>query len=312
MDLSVVIPLYNEEESLPELVAWIDRVATPAGYEHEIIMVDDGSKDRSWEIVEALKKQFPAIRGIRFQRNYGKSAALHVGFQAAKGDVVITMDADMQDSPDEIPELVDMIMNQGFDLVSGWKKERHDPFSKTFPSKFFNALTRWSSGIKLNDFNCGLKAYKNQVVKSIEVYGEMHRYIPVIAKWAGFSNIGEKVVEHRAREYGVTKFGGLDRGVKGMLDLVSITFTQKYMKRPMHFFGAWGALFAFIGGAEMMWLLLRKIFWEEGLTEHIPGMIFGSTALLSGLLLFSVGLLGEMIGRTAADRNDYLISETLV
>lgn len=311
MDLSIVIPLYNEEESLPKLTAWIDRVVKPLGYAHEIIMIDDGSRDTSWEVVETLSNTYPAIRGIRFQRNYGKSAALHVGFQASKGNVVITMDADMQDSPDEIPALYKMIMEEGFDLVSGWKKERHDPFSKTFPSKFFNGLTRWASGIKLHDFNCGLKAYKGQVVRSIEVYGEMHRYIPVIAKWAGFDRIGEKVVQHRPREFGVTKFGGLDRGVKGMLDLVSIMFTQKYMKRPMHFFGAWGALFAFLGGAEMLWLLGLKVIGGEGISDHLPGMIFGSTALLMGLLLFSVGLLGEMIGRTSATRNEYLVSETV-
>src|SRR5689334_19874684 len=236
MNISVVVPLLNEEESLPELVSWIERVMAENGFSYEVILVDDGSTDGSWRVIEKLNAQDERVKGIRFQRNYGKSAALNEGFRTAKGDVVITMDADLQDSPDEIPGLRDMIVNNGYDLVSGWKKVRHDPISKTIPSKFFNGITSKVSHIKLHDFNCGLKAYRRNVVKSIEVYGEMHRYIPVIAKWAGFKKIGEKVVEHRARKYGRTKFG-LERFVNGFLDLASITFISKYGKRPMHFFG---------------------------------------------------------------------------
>ena len=244
MDISIIIPLFNEDESLGELAAWIDKVMIENKFSYEIIMVDDGSNDNSWNVIETLSKQNTAIKGIKFRRNYGKSAALNVGFEAAKGDVVITMDADLQDSPDEIPELFRMIKEENFDIVSGWKKKRFDPIMKTIPTKFYNWTTRKMSGIQLHDFNCGLKAYKHDVIKCIEVYGEMHRYIPVIAKWAGFSKIGEKVVSHQARKYGVTKFG-LDRFVKGYLDLISITFVSKFGKRPMHFFGLMGTIIFF-------------------------------------------------------------------
>ena len=247
MNLSIVIPLKNEVESLPELESWIRRVCETHTLTYEIIMMDDGSTDGSWALIEALKQQNPAVRGIKFRRNYGKSAALHEGFQAATGKVVITMDADLQDSPDEIPELYRMITEGGFDLVSGWKKVRHDPMSKTIPTKLYNAVTRWMSGIQLHDFNCGLKAYRLDVVKTVEVYGEMHRYIPVIAKWAGFQKIGEKVIEHHARKYGTTKFGGFERFINGPLDLISISFVGKFGKRPMHFFGTLGLLFFLFG-----------------------------------------------------------------
>jgi glycosyltransferase involved in cell wall biosynthesis len=309
MDISVVIPLYNEEESLPKLMEEIHENMLQHNFSYEVLMIDDGSSDTSWEVIKSLQLKYSGLRGLRFQRNYGKSAALHVGFQAAHGDVVITMDADLQDNPKEVKELYDMVMVEGYDVISGWKKERHDPFSKTFPSKFFNALTRQVSGIKLNDFNCGLKAYKNDVVKNIEVYGEMHRYIPVMAKYAGFKKIGEKVVEHRAREFGKSKFSGLSRGVKGVLDLISLVLTQKYMKRPLHFFGFWGLLLIGIGGVDLLALLGIKIFMGEGITHRLPAMIFGSTALLMGMMLFSIGLLGELIGRNSPIRNEYKIKE---
>src|SRR5215217_4767508 len=260
MDLSIVVPLFNEEESLPELCDWIKRVCDQHGYSYEVILVDDGSTDESWAVVERLRAANPFIKGIKFQRNYGKSAALNEGFKAVNGDVVITMDADLQDSPDEIPELRKMIIEDGFDLVSGWKKKRYDnKFTKNLPSKLFNAATRKASKIYLHDFNCGLKAYRKKVVKSIEVYGEMHRYIPVLAKWAGFRKIGEKVVEHRARKYGVTKFGW-ERFVNGFLDLLSITFVGKFSKRPMHFFGLWGTVFFILGLIITLTLVLSKIF----------------------------------------------------
>ncbi len=311
MDISVVIPLYNEEGSLPQLMEEIHENTQKHDFSYEVIMIDDGSTDTSWEVVKNLQLKYPALKGLRFQRNYGKSAALHVGFQAAQGDVVITMDADLQDNPTEIKELYDMIMVQGLDLVSGWKKERHDPFSKTFPSKFFNALTRKVSGIKLNDFNCGLKAYKNEVVKNIEVYGEMHRYIPVMAQYAGFKKIGEKVVAHRERIHGKSKFSGLSRGVKGVLDLISLVLTQKYLKRPLHFFGFWGMIFMLIGGVALLYLLFVKIVWGEGISHRLPAMIFGSTSLLTGMVLFSIGLLGELIGRNSSIRNEYKIKEEI-
>ncbi len=259
MEVSIVIPVYNEDESLPELCAWIERVVRENDLSYEVILVDDGSTDRSWEVINALRQENPHIKGIKFQRNYGKSAALNEGFKAAHGDVVITMDADMQDSPDEIPELRRMILEERYDLVSGWKKVRHDPISKTLPSKFFNWTTSKVSKIHLHDFNCGLKAYRNKVVKSIEVYGEMHRYIPVIAKWSGFKKIGEKVVQHRARKYGYTKFGGLGRGLKGFLDLASITFVGKYGKRPMHFFGPLGVICFLVGFGQSIYLLISKL-----------------------------------------------------
>ena len=312
MELSIVIPVYNEDESLPELCSWIERVVREHHFSYEIILVDDGSTDRSWDIITALRKDNPHIKGIKFQRNYGKSAALNEGFKAALGEVVITMDADMQDSPDEIPELRRMILEERYDLVSGWKKVRHDPFSKTFPSKFFNWTTSKVSKIKLHDFNCGLKAYRNKVVKSIEVYGEMHRYIPVIAKWAGFRRIGEKVVQHRARKYGTTKFGGLGRGLKGLLDLASITFVGKYGKRPMHFFGPWGVIFFLIGFGETVSLVVQKLDnrLEFYLTNR-PSFYIALTCTLLGAQLFLTGFIAELISRNAPGRNSYLIEQKL-
>ena len=311
MDLSIVIPLYNEEESLPELMDWIDKVIKAEKFDGEVIMVDDGSKDKSWEVVQTLSKSFPYLRGIRFQRNYGKSAALHVGFQHARGNVVITMDADLQDSPDEIPGLYKMITKDHFDLISGWKKKRYDPLIKTIPSKFFNFITRIVSGIhNLHDFNCGLKAYRLEVVKNIEVYGEMHRYMPLLAKWAGFEKIGEKVVQHQKRKYGVTKFG-LNRFVNGFLDLVTIVFTNKYLKKPMHFFGTWGVLFFIIGGLTLLYLAVIKLILGQGLGQRIPALMFGSVTFLLGFMLFSTGLLAELISRTSDSRNNYNIAERL-
>jgi glycosyltransferase involved in cell wall biosynthesis len=307
MNLTVVVPLKNEDESLPELEAWIRRVMEAQGYTYEIILVDDGSTDRSWDIIQELKAQNPNVRGIKFQRNYGKSAALHMGFQAAKGDVVITMDADLQDSPDEIPELYRMIAVDGFDLVSGWKKVRHDPISKTIPTKLYNGVTRWMSGIQLHDFNCGLKAYRKVVVKSIEVYGEMHRYIPVIAKWAGFSRIGEKVVEHRARKYGYTKFGGWERFINGPLDLLSISFVGRFGKRPMHLFGLLG-VFAFLTGfAILAWLSINKLIYKEYGIADRPAFFLGILALTVGTQLFLTGFVAEMINRNSSIRNVYLV-----
>jgi len=311
MDISVVIPLFNEEESLPELISWIHRVMQEHGFSFEVILVDDGSTDRSWEIVEELHVKYPNVKGIKFQKNYGKSAALHMGFQATQGDVVITMDADLQDSPDEIPELYRMIKEEKYDLVSGWKKERKDPVSKTIPSKFFNFITRMVSGIhNLHDFNCGLKSYRGEVVKNIEIFGEMHRYIPVIARWEGFSKIGEKVVTHRARKYGKTKFG-LNRFVNGFLDLITITFIQKYLKRPMHFFGPWGIVFALLGTVDLIYLLMIKLVFNEGLSHRMPALFFGAVTLVVGVLLFSTGLLAEMIGRNSAYRNQYKVARIL-
>jgi glycosyltransferase involved in cell wall biosynthesis len=311
MDLSVIVPLFNEDESLPELAAWIERVMLANHFTYEVIMVDDGSSDNSWQVIESLRKQNDCIRGIRFQRNYGKSAALNEGFKAAKGDVVITMDADMQDSPDEIPELRSMIVNDGFDMVSGWKKKRFDnKLTKNIPSKLFNAAASRSSGIKLHDFNCGLKAYKNKLVKSIEVYGEMHRYIPVLAKWAGFKKIGEKVVEHRARKYGVTKFGW-SRFVNGFLDLASIMFMGKFGKRPMHIFGLWGSIVFFIGTLIWIWLFIGKIFFDQFNMTDRPLFYVGIISIVIGTQLFLAGFLGELIARNSSDRNTYLIEEKL-
>ncbi|NET37126.1 MAG: glycosyltransferase family 2 protein [Cyanothece sp. SIO1E1] len=311
MNISVVIPLLNEEESLPELEAWIRRVVEPLGYTYEIIMVDDGSKDSSWDVIENLAQQNPNVKGIKFRRNYGKSAALNTGFQAAQGDVVITMDADLQDSPEEIPELYKMIMEDGYDLVSGWKKTRHDPFSKTFPSKFFNAATRYVSGIHLHDFNCGLKSYKHDVVKCIEVYGEMHRYIPLIAKGAGFGNIGEKVVAHQARKYGSTKFGGIKRGLIGLLDLMSITFVGRFSKRPMHFFGTMG-FFASLAGAVMLaYLSIQKLVYQEYFMTDRPLFYLGILLLIVGTQLFVTGFLAELVSRNSPDRNNYLIEKRI-
>ena len=310
MDISVVIPLYNEEESLPELVEWIDRVMQEHNFSHEIIMVNDGSTDTSWKVVNELKKKYDAIKAISFRRNYGKAAALHVGFTYAEGEVVITMDADLQDSPEEIPDLYKMIMEDGFDLVSGWKKERHDPITKTIPTKLYNGTTRLLTGIKLHDMNCGLKSYRKDVVKSIEVFGEMHRYIPVLAKAAGFKKIGEKVVKHQARKYGVTKYG-LNRFINGFLDLISIVVITRYTKKPMHFFGAWGTFFGLIGGGTLSYLLFVKVFLNWGLGERMPLMFFGTVCFLLGITLFSTGLLAELISRASADRNRYLIGETV-
>lgn len=312
MDCSIVIPLLNEEESLPELCSWISKVMTEHQYSYEVILIDDGSTDRSWEVIQELRAQNPAhIKAIKFQRNYGKSAALNEGFRACQGDVVITMDADLQDSPDEIPELRRMILNEGFDLVSGWKKKRYDnTLTKNLPSKLFNAATRKASGIYLHDFNCGLKAYRLKVVKSIEVYGEMHRYIPVIAKWAGFRRIGEKVVEHRARKYGVTKFG-LNRFVNGFLDLASIMFVGKYGKKPMHFFGLWGTLSFLVGFCASTYLIISKILDPELSLSNRPAFFIALTAMVIGLQLFLAGFLGELISRNAAGRNHYLIEDKI-
>ena len=310
MNISVVIPLLNEEESLPELAEWIDRVMEAHHYTYEIIFVDDGSKDRSWQVIQELKSVNDHIKGIKFRRNYGKAAALNVGFGVASGDVVFTMDADLQDSPDELPEMYRMITQDGYDLVSGWKKVRHDPVSKTIPTKFYNWSARQMSGIKLHDFNCGLKAYRKPVVKSIEIYGDMHRYIPFLAKWAGFSKIGEKVVHHQKRKFGKTKFG-LDRFYKGYLDLVTITFTSRFGKRPMHFFGLWGSLI-FLGGLIIAGYLAYEKFFNLAfkMTER-PLFFFGLLAMVIGTQLFVAGFLGELVSRSSSDRNNYLVEEKL-
>lgn len=312
--ISIVVPVYNEEESLPELTAWIHRVmANHPLLAFEILMVDDGSQDASWEVIQSLSAEHVAVKGFKFSRNYGKSAALHTGFYESQGEVVITMDADMQDSPDEIPALYDMIMNEGYDIVSGWKKKRHDPISKTIPSKFFNYITRKISGIKLHDFNCGLKAYRKKVVKNIEVYGEMHRYIPVIAKWNGFTKIGEKVVEHRARKYGETKYG-LERFLFGFLDLLSITFVSKFKKSPMHFFGALGTL-SFVFGLFVTIYVIGKKFYE--IHNHLPVreiveqplFFLALVALIVGVQLFLAGFIGEMLTMNSPKKLDYIVEE---
>ncbi len=313
MDVSVVIPLLNEAESLPELFSWIQKVMNKEGYSYEVIFIDDGSTDNSWEVISELNKKDSCCKAFRFQRNYGKSAALHVGFDAAQGDVVITMDADLQDSPDEIPELVRMIRQDGFDLVSGWKKKRHDPISKTVPTKLYNWVTRRMSGIYLHDFNCGLKAYKSQVVKSMEIFGEMHRYIPVIASREGFKKIGEKVVEHRARKYGTTKFG-LSRFVNGPLDLLTIMFISKFGKRPMHIFGTYGGLMFILGAGLTLFLLVKKFMhiyvYETPAPLVASQAIFyiALSAMIIGTQLFLAGFLGELISRNSANRNNYKIS----
>ncbi len=311
MDISVVIPLYNEDESLPELSAWIERVMLANNYSYEIIMIDDGSTDNSWNVIQQLRSRNNYIRGIKFQRNYGKSAALNEGFKAAQGDVIITMDADMQDSPDEIPELRNMLINNDLDIVSGWKKKRYDnTLTKNIPSKLFNAAARSMSKIKLHDFNCGLKSYKKKVVKSIEVYGEMHRYVPVLAKWAGFRKIGEKVVEHRARKYGVTKFGW-SRFINGFLDLLTIFFVGKFGKRPMHFFGLWGTLSFMFGLLVFTYLSISKFFFDKtGMTQR-PLFFFAILAMIIGTQLFLAGFIGELISRNSSERNNYLIEDRL-
>lgn len=313
LDLSVIVPLFNEEESLPELMAWIARVCVENGFSYEVVFVDDGSTDRSWEVIQQLSGQFPeAVRALHFQRNYGKSAALNEGFKAAKGRVVITMDADLQDSPDEIPELYRMITEDGYDLVSGWKKVRYDnAVTKNLPSKLYNWVNRKVSGIPLHDMNCGLKAYRSKVVKSVEVYGEMHRFIPVLAKSAGFRKIGEKVVVHRARKYGVSKFGW-ERFINGFLDMLSVQFMGRFGKKPMHFFGFWGTILFLIGFIEISWLIIQKFSGnlEAGLINK-PGFYISMTAMILGSQFFLAGFIAELVSRSAADRNHYLIDERI-
>ena len=315
LDISVVVPLFNEEESLPELVAWIDRVAHENSLSYEVIMVNDGSTDRSWEVVKELSAKYPAVKGISFMRNYGKSAALYSGFEMASGEVVFTMDADLQDSPDEIPAMRRMILEEGYDLVSGWKRKRYDPIGKRWPSKFFNLTARIMSGIRLHDFNCGLKAYRLKVVKSIEVYGEMHRYMPILAKHAGFKRIGEKVVEHQERKYGVSKFG-MERMIKGYLDLISITFMSHFGRSPMYLFGGLGTLMFLFGGITAVWIIIDKIYSQHsglvwrGVTEQ-PMFYLALLAIVLGVQLFLAGFLGEMINRRATERNHYLIDKRI-
>lgn len=310
-DISIIIPLFNEEESLPELLEWIERVMRQNNYSYEVIFIDDGSKDGSWQVIENLSNRNPCVKGIRFQRNYGKSPALNEGFKASCGEVVITMDADLQDSPDEIPALYEMIKKEGFDLVSGWKKKRYDnTLTKNLPSKLFNAVARKMSGIYLHDFNCGLKSYSSKVVKSIEVYGEMHRYVPVLAKWSGFRKFGEKVVEHRVRKYGVSKFGW-SRFINGFLDLLSIFFMGKFGKRPMHFFGLWGTLVFMLGLCLWTYLFIAKFMFQQYNMTDRPLFYVGIISIVIGVQLFLAGFLGELISRNAADRNFYLVDRKL-
>lgn len=313
MDLSLVIPVYNEEESLQELTEWIGRVCVNAQLSYEIIFIDDGSSDSSWEKITSMAGKDNSVKGCRFRRHYGKAAALHTGFSEASGEVVITMDSDLQDSPDEIPALYKMIISDGYDLVSGWKKKRYDPFVKRFTSKFYNGTARWASGIKLHDFNCGLKAYKLEVVKSIEIFGEMHRYIPMLAKEAGFRKIGEKIVEHRARKYGVTKYG-LDRFIKGYLDLLTIGFITRFGKNPMHLFGSLGTLMFLIGFTMAGYLGIRKLVFvshhlRAPLVTNSPFFFIGLTVMIIGSFLFLTGFLGELINRNSPERNSYLMKE---
>ena len=309
MQISVVIPLFNEAESLPELMAWIHRVMEANHFTYEVIMIDDGSDDESWEVITQLRSQFGSLKAIKFQRNYGKSAALNEGFKAAQGEMVMTMDADLQDSPDEIPEFYKMISEQGFHLVSGWKKKRFDnTLTKNIPSKLYNAVASKSSGIKLHDFNCGIKAYQLKVVKSIEVFGEMHRYIPILAKWAGFKKIGEKVVQHQARKYGHTKFGW-ERFVNGFLDLLTIQFLSKFGKKPMQFFGLIGTLFFLIGFASVVYIIVGKFIDPITSVTNKPAFYIALTSMLIGTQLFLAGFIAEIMNRSAADRNTYLIEE---
>ncbi|MBU6204234.1 MAG: glycosyltransferase family 2 protein [Bacteroidota bacterium] len=310
MQISVVIPLFNEEESIPELASWIDRVMREHSFTYEVIWVDDGSRDQSWRVIESLTATGPNHKAIQFRRNQGKSAALNEGFKCASGRVIITMDADLQDSPDEIPALYQMITVQQFDMVSGWKRKRHDPISKTIPSKFFNYVTRVISGIKLHDFNCGLKAYSSQVVKAIELQGEMHRYVPVIAKWAGFSKIGEKVVEHRERKFGYSKFG-LERFINGFLDLLSITFITRFGKRPMHLFGTLGILSFFIGFAILVYLSTLKLFYDVVKITDRPMFFLGIIALIIGTQLFLTGFLAELISRIQTEKSSLIIQKKI-
>lgn len=314
-DISVVVPLYNESESLPELAAWIDRVCRENGISYEIIMVDDGSSDSSWSVIEGLKPEYPTLQAIHFMRNYGKSAALYCGFEAAQGEVVFTMDADLQDSPDEIPAMRRMVLEDGFDLVSGWKRKRFDPVSKRLPSRFFNWTARRVSGIRLHDFNCGLKCYRNSVVKSIEVYGEMHRYIPILAKYAGFAHIGEMEVHHHPRKYGSSKFG-VERMVKGYLDLITVTFMSHFGRSPMYFFGSLGTLMFIIGGITTVWVIVNKIYKQcnglplRAVTDQ-PLFYLAILAIILGVQLFLAGFIGELINRNSGDRNKYLIDKTI-
>jgi len=315
MDISVVVPLYNEDESLPELLAWIDRVMQEHRFSYEAILVDDGSKDRSWEVINELQNTYAAIRGIKFRRNYGKSAALFCGFEAAKGEVVITMDADLQDSPDEIPDLYRMVKDENYDIVSGWKQKRYDPITKTIPSKFFNRTARAVSGIRLHDFNCGLKAYNYKVVKSIEVYGEMHRYIPILAKEAGFTRIGEKIVQHQERKYGVTKFG-LSRFVNGFLDLISISFMTRFSKKPMHFFGLLGSLMFVIGFLSAGWIGVQKLLSlshgvKAPLVTDSPYFYIALITMVIGTQMILTGFVAELVSRSSSDRNLYQIDKEI-
>jgi len=311
-NISIVIPLYNEEESLPELIEWVERVCDAHRFTREIIMIDDGSTDSSWEIIEGLQAKYTSVRGIKFQRNYGKSPALYEGFKAATGDVIITMDADLQDSPDEIPDLYKMIVTDGYDLVSGWKKVRYDnAVTKNLPSRLYNWVNRKLSGIQLHDMNCGLKAYKRRVIKSIEVYGEMHRFIPVLAKYAGFRKIGEKVVQHRPRKYGTSKFGW-ERFINGFLDLLSIQFVSRFGKKPMHLFGVWGSFTFFFGFVIVLYLIFERLTEGAsfGLTNRV-GFYMALTAMLMGTLFFLTGFIAELIVRNAPDRNHYLTEKRI-
>lgn len=310
MQISIVIPLFNEEESLPELTAWIERVMNANNFSYEVLLIDDGSKDKSWGVIEKISAENQNIKGIRFRRNYGKSAGLQVGFSHAQGDVVITMDADLQDSPDEIPALYKMITEENFDLVSGWKQKRFDPITKTIPTKIYNGATRIMTGIQLHDMNCGLKAYKNEVVKSVEVYGEMHRYIPVLAKKAGYSNIGEKVVQHQARKYGQTKFG-MERFLYGFLDLLSVSFMTRYANRPMHIFGGLGVLSFFLGFCIVTYLAIGKFFFEQYRMTERPVFYIALVSIVVGVQLFVAGFLGELVSRKAVDRNQYDVAKYL-
>lgn len=309
------MPLYNEEESLPELCAWINRVMQANGFSYEVILVDDGSKDRSWAVAQQIASQNPNVHGIRFSRNYGKSAALHTGFEAARGEVVITMDADLQDSPDEVPDLYRMVKQEGFDLVSGWKQKRYDPLSKTIPTKLYNAVTRSISGVYLHDFNCGLKAYRNEVVKSVRLYGEMHRYIPVLAKWNGYTRIGEKVVQHQARKYGTTKFG-LERFLYGFLDLLTITFVHKFGKRPMHLFGGLGVMSFLVGSVITIWLIVSKVYAIanqlkfRNVTDN-TWFYLALVAIIIGVQLFLAGFVGELLATNSDKTTDYQVKERI-